>query len=1432
MKKNFYDFRVLSSPIDVSVWVIMFFGIVLSNAQAQNSPALRAGFGLEGDLYANKRDFGTFMATNSNDWFRISNSPAGNGIGLIDTAGTAATNLLFSNVNNRNYAFNKGMAYKRFSVLNNRLYLDAKYIRDFHKTDYTAYITSNKNGQNPMVWQGGQSQVLGKNDIMDGYCAFARGGSSLTDSLWMFGALSIIGTNGSRYFDMEFYQTNFQYNGTSGAFDGVGPDAGHTSWVFDNTGKVIQMGDFIVASTFDNFGISNLGFRIWVSKNTYDNVTPNGFKFNGSFDGASNGATFGYATIVPNGTNQIFFLGSTNTGNTQAPPWGMLDQQSNLCNNYSASQFLEFGINFTRLGVDPALVSTYAVSMPCRNVASALVIKSRTSHSFTSNLVDFLGPLDLRQPPITPNAGPDKLACYDRSLPITATFTNLNEYNAPLIAWTADMGGTIQGATNSSTITALTPGRYIVSVSRFGGCEIDGRDTVWVRSDRDCDNVMDVLDMDDDNDGIKDTDEIIGSGVGSQSDPAGDADGDGIANYKDPDYCLLNVKGVCNLMDLDGDGIINSFDLDNDNDGVVDLVEAGGVDMNGDGMVDIAIDVNGNGLYDRYDVLLGGFGLGFGLDSDGDTKYNHSDLDSDGDGISDLVESGGADSNGDGRVDGFLDLDKDGIHDHLDTDLGNDGIGLVVSLSLVRTGADLNNDGKADSYFKDFGTFDNDKLPNFLDLDSDDDGITDIREVGGFDVNNDGRVDNFIDTDGDGWADLVDGDADNNGAVENLSGVLLITPMDANQDGRPDQTTVMANVDKSGNPNPYDLDSDNDGIVDLVEAGGVDMNGDGTIDATTDLNGNGLMDKYDFLVGGFDLGMGLDTDGDGKYNPFDLDSDNDGISDLVESGGADTNGDGRVDAFTDLDKDGIHDYVDTDLYNDGIGLIVSLALVRTGADLDNDGRPDSYINDFGAFDNDKLPNFLDLDSDNDGNPDIREVGGLDMDNDGMMDNFSDADGDGWANSVDGDANNDGAVENFLAVLLVTPMDADQDGRPDQTIIMANFDKRSNPNPYDIDSDDDGILDTRETGIGDDLNFDGITDSPDNNQNGWSDLIESYATLDILNSDGRGNYDFLDTDSDDDGIPDNIEGQTTFYYVNPSYVDVDKDGLDDAYDNNTSVFGGNGGNGITPWNTDGDIIPDYLDEDADSDSFVDREEGWDTDGNGVIDNGEQGFNDTDDTDGDGMVNAYDRVGSFYSVNNATSPYSYPNARNQNPERDWRYNAPLPVNLTKFTAMPIGEAVLLRWVVNMEKELSQYEVERSEDGSRFQKIGAVKAESLENYQFSDNEPMTGRSFYRLRMLDLDGKQTFSKIVEVNMGDYGMIAAYPNPASSQINLSMPPQWLEEGVQLMMTDASGRVVLNKFVEGSSEIGLDTRELSEGVYLLKAVCNGFKTQAKIVIAR
>ncbi len=226
---------------------------------------------------------------------------------------------------------------------------------------------------------------------------------------------------------------------------------------------------------------------------------------------------------------------------------------------------------------------------------------------------------------------------------------------------------------------------------------------------------------------------------------------------------------------------------------------------------------------------------------------------------------------------------------------------------------------------------------------------------------------------------------------------------------------TLCDTDADGVADLFDLDADNDGIPDVVEAGlGNHSEGEATltsIAAWVDANGNGMHD----LIEGHTV---LDTDGDNVPNYLDLDSDNDAIFDVDESGAGNTadplyqNGDG------DINGDGVGDGTDTDNFRE--------------TDVDSDGTLEyytdgildiydyfnggSYATGYGNVNQGLGNTYFVLDSDADGAPDYMDTtsdgstydishtlyASLDANNNGVIDDTNDAEGDGIVDLFDTD----------------------------------------------------------------------------------------------------------------------------------------------------------------------------------------------------------------------------------------------------------------------------------------------------------------------------------------------------------------------------------------------------------------------------------------------
>ena len=494
----------------------------------------------------------------------------------------------------------------------------------------------------------------------------------------------------------------------------------------------------------------------------------------------------------------------------------------------------------------------------------------------------------------------------------------------------------------------------------------------------------------------------------------------------------------------------------------------------------------------------------YSCDEDGDGISGTTDQDSDNDGLSDVQEG-----------DWDNDADADGIPDYLDTDV----VGYV----------DVNADGVNDNYDSD-----HDGIPNALDLDSDNDGITDVIEVGLVDSNNDGYMDGLTDVNYNGIHDAYDLDCD--GSTTSGYAASQTNSGGTNPNNALGNTPGTFAEVANGNSIDFDMGlvipsgetvtlSLNDGAAGINATANISQSFDGVTfsnvtlyTATTgaetapigpedfayvlsgdaryirvreESGGNRPVDihllSYSFVYcsGGAALTI-VDTDSDGLEDYIDLDSDNDGIVDVIEAGGsAATNG--QVASYTDTNANGWNDTQE------------SAALAKP--DTDGDGT---------------LPDYLDIDSDNDG----------------ILDNIEAQASNAYIASVAGDTNNNGLLDIYdpnNGGVLITPVDTDSNGTDDY---------------MDTDADGDGV----------------------------SDLIEGHDA----NYDGFGDWDATGANND-------ITDETGYN------VDTDGDGLWDVFDED------NGGTAATVQNSDGADMDDFQDTDDDNDGKLTA--GEDANGNG-------------------------------------------------------------------------------------------------------------------------------------------------------------------------------------------------------------------------------------------
>ena len=162
--------------------------------------------------------------------------------------------------------------------------------------------------------------------------------------------------------------------------------------------------------------------------------------------------------------------------------------------------------------------------------------------------------------------------------------------------------------------------------------------------------------------------------------------------------------------------------------------------------------------------------------------------------------------------------------------------------------------------------------------------------------------------------------------------------------------------------------------------------------------------------------------------------------------------------------------------------------------------------------------------------------------------------------------------------------------------------------------------------------------------------------------------------------------------------------------------------------------------------------------------------------------------------------------------------LPVTVSNFTAQKVKDAVILKWNATAETGFKQYDIERSIDGNNFIVVGFVEGRNLPEYAFTDNNlPNTTVVYYRLKMIDADGKLKKSNIVAVKLNkNFSNALLYPNPTIGELNIKLyAPLFTNSTLQVL--DVTGRLVKQQSVSANNiNIQLDVKGLTAGRYFIK----------------
>ncbi len=184
--------------------------------------------------------------------------------------------------------------------------------------------------------------------------------------------------------------------------------------------------------------------------------------------------------------------------------------------------------------------------------------------------------------------------------------------------------------------------------------------------------------------------------------------------------------------------------------------------------------------------------------------------------------------------------------------------------------------------------------------------------------------------------------------------------------------------------------------------------------------------------------------------------------------------------------------------------------------------------------------------------------------------------------------------------------------------------------------------------------------------------------------------------------------------------------------------------------------------------------------------------------------------------------------------------LPVTLLDFSASYVSSNnVKVAWTTTNEINAAYYEVERSSDGTNFIGVAQVDASSSldPTHSYSINDQLYNINgnivYYRLRIVDNDGKFTYSKIIPVQLNQpETSFSVYPNPVDNYAILNLYADKPDNGM-LRLVDNSGRQILTKtftITNGNNSIMIDQLGyLPKGIYIIQVMVNNNLYNQKII---
>ena len=174
--------------------------------------------------------------------------------------------------------------------------------------------------------------------------------------------------------------------------------------------------------------------------------------------------------------------------------------------------------------------------------------------------------------------------------------------------------------------------------------------------------------------------------------------------------------------------------------------------------------------------------------------------------------------------------------------------------------------------------------------------------------------------------------------------------------------------------------------------------------------------------------------------------------------------------------------------------------------------------------------------------------------------------------------------------------------------------------------------------------------------------------------------------------------------------------------------------------------------------------------------------------------------------------------------WTVQAPLPVRLVQFDATKNLRSAVISFVTTAESNMKAYEIQRSNDTKHWVTIETLQPKNQQSttqkYNYTDVNLYENELYYRLKMMENDGKSSYSRTIALENKQKGnSINVYPNPVKNTAQLAFNIEAEQENITLEIYNIQGQIVKQKLISingGVQNISLDIEELATGFYTAK----------------